>query len=174
MTKRLFVETRRGEETEALAGALADKVGEAESIWLLGEIGSGKTTFCRGFIRALGYSGNVKSPTFTLIERYPECLPQITHFDCYRLHNAHEFTVLGAETYFDDSLCLIEWPEQVVAALPPPALKIFFAHLEVGRQLRLEAQNNRWQKCLASLTDEMAQPRTAHRNRHLPTPTRPT
>ena len=171
---QLSVETRESEETEALAGALATWADAAESIWLLGEIGSGKTTFSRGFIHALGYSGNVKSPTYTLIECYPECLPQITHFDCYRLSNAREFTVLGASTYFDNSLCLIEWPEQVVAALPPPSLKIFFTHLKVGRRLRLEPQNNHWQERLAQLAAERTQAHCALRGHQLPTTPRPT
>jgi len=90
------------------AGQLAGTV-----IGLSGQLGAGKSTFCRGFINAAGHSGPVKSPTYTLIEKYSTPVGEICHLDLYRLEDADELEYIGFRDLLGDSTLLIEWPEQV-------------------------------------------------------------
>ena len=107
------------DESMRLAATLAAAVAGGELIGLSGDLGAGKTTFARGFLRALGYDGIVKSPTFTLVESY--ALPgfSVHHFDLFRLTSARETHTLGFDDYLAPSaVCLIEWPERGGNALP--------------------------------------------------------
>ena len=107
---------------------------------LSGELGAGKTSFCRAFLRGLGHSGPVKSPTFTLVEPYQVFGLNIFHFDLYRLNSAEELEYMGMDDYFSDtSLCLIEWPERGAGLLPTADLSLHFLHEGEGRRLRLVA-----------------------------------
>ena len=106
-------------------------------LWLTGSLGSGKTTFCRGFIRALGYEGRVKSPTYTLLEIYQVGTFNVLHFDLYRLSQAHEFEALGAD-YFDEcNICLVEWPKNA-PRLPAPDITLQFLFSGAGRVIKAE------------------------------------
>ena len=114
-------------------------------IWLYGDLGAGKTTFARGFLRGLGYQGIVKSPTYTLVEPY-EPVPGTLcyHFDLYRLVAAEELEFTGARDYFDDSsLCLIEWPEKAAACLPSADIACTLVLHNTGRQMTLRAGSDR-------------------------------
>jgi tRNA threonylcarbamoyladenosine biosynthesis protein TsaE len=112
-------------------------------VFLSGNLGTGKTTFARGFIRECGFEGIVKSPTYTLVEPY--CLDgdkMCYHFDLYRLTDDEEFAreeleYTGARDYFDTgSICLIEWPEKAEAHLPEPDINCTFKACETGREVR--------------------------------------
>ena len=112
-------------EVEAQAAAAEE---QAMCVYLLGDLGVGKTTLSRGLIRAAGYNGAVKSPTYTLVEPYDLASGLIYHFDLYRLSDPFELEFLGVEHYFDDGLlCLIEWPSKGVGFIPPADIAITLA-----------------------------------------------
>jgi len=96
-----------------LGGSLARICKPGCIIYLKGELGAGKTTFVRGFLRALGYSHHVRSPTFNLFEVYEIKKQIICHFDLYRLKQPEELVYIGVADYFNKkNICLIEWPER--------------------------------------------------------------
>lgn len=116
--------------TERLGAALATCCTGPAMIHLQGQLGSGKTTLVRGFLRQLGISGAIKSPTYTLVEPYQAGGRQIYHFDLYRLEDPEALEMLGFRDYLEsDSVCLIEWPEQAAGLLPPADITV---HLEVA------------------------------------------
>ncbi len=130
-------------QTNAVAAALAQSLPQHACVWLQGDLGAGKSSFARGFIRALGVIGTVRSPTYTLVERYPladgrECL----HLDLYRIGAGSEMDFLGLDEPDPlNSVWLIEWPERAMAAIPAPDLHLSLEISGSGRQLSLVAAN---------------------------------
>lgn len=123
------------QEMEALGARLAAQY-PSGIVYLQGELGAGKTTLVRGWLRALGHQGKVKSPTYTLIEPYDFSGRRIYHFDLYRLTDPHELENIGARDYFHpDALCLVEWPERGAPLLPSPDLVIRIAHSNEQRRV---------------------------------------
>jgi tRNA threonylcarbamoyladenosine biosynthesis protein TsaE len=122
--------------TEGLGAALAPGVAPGRVLHLRGDLGSGKTTLVRGLLRALGYAGRVKSPTYTLVEPYALSRLHLYHFDLYRLKNEQEWRDSGFQEYFNpDSACAVEWPER--AGLPVPDLEVRLEFAGPGRRARL-------------------------------------
>lgn len=148
--------TARGETgTAAIAAAVAAVSTAGDVIALSGVLGSGKTVFARGFVRALtGPAEEVPSPTFTLVQIYSAEAGPIHHFDLYRLEDAEEAWELGIEDAFVDGISLIEWPERLGALLPADRLDIAFAAADDGdldtRRLRLHGRTA-WRDRLETL-----------------------
>jgi tRNA threonylcarbamoyladenosine biosynthesis protein TsaE len=110
--------------TAALASRLAALARPGDVIALAGELGAGKTSFARAFIRARGGGEAAPSPTFTLVQLYELTGGAIWHFDLYRLRHAEEAWELGIEDAFHDGISLIEWPERLGELLPERRLAI--------------------------------------------------
>ncbi|HKC15214.1 MAG TPA: tRNA (adenosine(37)-N6)-threonylcarbamoyltransferase complex ATPase subunit type 1 TsaE [Steroidobacteraceae bacterium] len=132
------------EHTEKLGAALASYRPRASAgamiVYLQGELGAGKTTLARGLLRALGVTGVVRSPSYTLLESYESAGLRVFHLDLYRLEGAEDLAMLGwREELTPGALFLIEWPERVAGALPPADLKVALSIVGAGRRARLEA-----------------------------------
>jgi tRNA threonylcarbamoyladenosine biosynthesis protein TsaE len=128
--------------TEALGHALAAGALAGRVLHLRGDLGAGKTTLVRGLLRALGHTGRVKSPTYTLVEPYELSSLHFYHFDFYRLKNQEEWEQAGFREYFGaTALCAVEWPERAGELLPPPDLEITLGFEGKGRHARLEARS---------------------------------
>jgi len=124
------------EETEAIAGRLARGLRPGDVVLVSGELGAGKTTFVRGACRALGVSGRVTSPTFTIGHRYAGRV-DVSHLDLYRFRGLSAAEWGDLEPYFQDAIVFVEWPEAGVHALPEPRARIRLEHL--GGDARLVA-----------------------------------
>ena len=129
---------------ERLGAVIGEALDWRGSVWLVGDLGAGKTTLSRGLIRAAGHVGAVKSPTFTLVEPYELDQRTIYHFDLYRLVDPEELEFLGIRDYFsDNSLCLIEWPAKGQGMLPQPDLVISITIDGDGRRLQIDGHGER-------------------------------
>ena len=111
------------EATARLARALAVAAPTPAVVHLHGDMGAGKSTLARGWLRALGVTGAVRSPTYTLVERYPLPAGEALHLDLYRIGSGAELEFLGLDDA-DAVLWLVEWPERGGDFLPAADLRI--------------------------------------------------
>jgi len=140
------------EAMEHLGRQLASQCPPGSIIFLRGQLGAGKTTLVRGFLRGLGYQGKVKSPTYTLVEPYTLGSLTINHIDLYRIASGQELESLGWRDYLDGAaICLVEWPERGNGGVGEPDILIEFRIVEAGRLLTLRAGSATGRAILASI-----------------------
>lgn len=147
------------EATEALGRALAQTRPPSAIVFLHGELGAGKSTLARALLRALGVRGAIRSPTYTLVERYPIDGGEAWHLDLYRIGDAGELDFLGLDEA-TATLWLVEWPERGAATLPVPDLRIALAVEVAGRRAELEGVSpagREWLTRLEALRSATAQ-----------------
>ena len=137
--------------TDALGSALARTRPVPAVVHLVGDLGAGKSTLARALLRSLGVTGAIRSPTYTLVERYPLAAGgEAWHLDLYRIADAGELEYLGLDAD-DVVLWLVEWPERGSGALPPADLVVTRAVEGVGRHARITAGTAAGQGWLASI-----------------------
>ncbi|MFZ5491560.1 MAG: tRNA (adenosine(37)-N6)-threonylcarbamoyltransferase complex ATPase subunit type 1 TsaE [Pseudomonadota bacterium] len=121
-------------------------------VFLHGPLGAGKTTLVRGVLRALGHTGPVRSPTYTVLETYALDAGEVCHLDLYRLGSAEELEDIGARELFDGRhLCFVEWPERGAGWLLQADLDIDIELAGTGRRLRATAHGAAGERTLDAL-----------------------
>lgn len=149
MAKNTFISNSE-EETQNIGIWLAEKILKSKRkkitvLALIGELGSGKTTFVRGFLKFFGIKEFIQSPSFLIIKEYkinPKSkiqnskLKKIFHIDCYRLKKPKEILYLGFKELLKEknAIVLIEWAEKILKFLPKNTIKIYFEHLQKNKR----------------------------------------
>lgn len=113
-------------------------------IYLQGDLGAGKTSLVRAFLRACGVTGRIKSPSYALLESYKVSRLNLYHVDFYRFTDPKELADAGLRDLFQtDAIVLVEWPEKAAGQLPPPDLRIRLSPQGSGRLAEVEAETQR-------------------------------
>lgn len=143
------------DETADLAARLGKILQKGDTVLLHGPIGAGKTHFCRHLIQSLlSEPEDVPSPTFTLIQTYDTEAGEIWHADLYRLGDVSEIEELGLFDAFEQSICLIEWPDRLGDNAPSTALTLDFfpdRNEDETRHIKLDWNSPQWDEKLESL-----------------------
>ncbi len=139
-------------ETVTLGKMLFRAINEACLVFLYGDLGAGKTTCVRGFLNEGGYTGPVKSPTFTLVEEYEIEKFKVIHIDLYRLSDPEELEWIGIRDYFEENVvCFVEWPDKGSTSLPAPDLEIRLSGLNEYRSVEWMTHSVIGQAIIANL-----------------------
>ena len=146
--------------TAALAAAIAPHFQPDFVLYLSGDLGAGKTTFARALLRALGHTGRVPSPTFSLVQPYNLSNFDLYHFDFYRFSSADELRDAGFDEHLGgDSAAIVEWPELGAGSLPPPDVWLRLAPVggsDCARAATLSAGTEWGKQCLIGISDAIA------------------
>lgn len=125
-------------------------------VFLRGELGAGKTTLVRGVVGALGHSGAVKSPTYTLVEPYEFADVTVYHFDLYRLADPEELEYIGIRDYFGpNGISLIEWDERGAGMLPAPDIIIELQRSDEGRDVTMLSYSDKGRQVVDRLQERV-------------------
>lgn len=152
---------RLAEEADTLAfGALlATVLPQTMVIYLVGDLGAGKTTLVRGLLQSMGYNGKVKSPTYTLVEPYAVSRLNLYHFDFYRFNHPDEYLEAGLDEYFAaNAICLVEWPSKAAPHLAAPDLEIRLDLVAPGRLLTATASTETGRQCILRILAQLPTP----------------
>ena len=142
--------------TIELAGALADALPEDIATWTIlleGDLGAGKSTFARAFLRALGHEGPAPSPTYTLVEPYTLPRGEVFHADLYRIASPEELYFLGWSD-FERGCRIIEWPDRVPGLDDSADLRLQLSYADDGRLAQFTALSRRAEDVVAGLAGE--------------------
>ncbi len=139
----MIITLKNETETTEIGSKLASYLKGGEVIYLKGELGTGKTTLVRGVLNRLGHTGNVKSPTYTIVEPYLIDSHVIYHFDLYRLDDPEELESLGIRDYCDgQSICFFEWPEKGGNLLPNADINLELTYFESTREVEFTSKSD--------------------------------
>ena len=139
---------------QQLAHLVTKKLTQGIVVYLHGDLGAGKTTFTRGFVKGMGHQGNVKSPTYTLVEPYELPPWRIFHFDLYRLADPEELEFMGIRDYFaDDCCCFVEWPDKGKGVIAEADLIINIAYFGEQRTINFQPLSANGQLIVSELTE---------------------
>lgn len=143
--------------TENLATRIAEVIVPNFIVSLNGNLGAGKTTLTRAILRAIGITGSIKSPTFTLVEPYQLESYTVYHFDLYRFSDPEEWFEAGFDEYFNDpQISFIEWAEKAEGLIPPIDWQINIKFLnDERRELIINALTDTGDKCLMKLINNV-------------------
>ncbi len=138
----------------ALGARLAGACRPGAIIYLVGELGAGKSTLARGFLRALGHEGGVRSPTYTLVEPYELPAGQIYHLDLYRLADPEELEFLGLRDWLtDNAILLVEWPQRGAGVLPAADVTVTIAYDGTARHVTVMAVSEKGRQIAVALAE---------------------
>ena len=138
----VVVDTASADDTEAVGARLAAVLERGDIVTVTGELGAGKTTFVRGAAHALGVTGPVSSPTYTIGHRYDAPVP-VAHLDLYRLQGISPEEWGDLEPYFDGTIAFVEWPEHGGAWLQPAKATVSLEHLdESHRRITIHSEDD--------------------------------
>ena len=126
------------EETQDLAKKLAKNIGPGTIISLIGDLGTGKTTFTKGFAMQMGIKDHITSPTFKLISEYQGKKYKLNHIDAYRMNGPEDFLNIGGEEYLisKSSITIIEWGDLLNEILPSKIIRVNFQRIKYPKELR--------------------------------------
>ena len=111
------------------------------TIYLIGQLGAGKTTLTRGILRGLGHTGKVKSPTYNIVEHYEQVTPIIEHFDLYRMTSPEELELMGIRDFSElPAVLIFEWPENGGTCIPAADLVITIEMNDNARRVIIEGK----------------------------------
>ncbi|MCP3673451.1 MAG: tRNA (adenosine(37)-N6)-threonylcarbamoyltransferase complex ATPase subunit type 1 TsaE [Gammaproteobacteria bacterium] len=140
MSQQISIELIDEQSTQHLGELIAKYLQAPLICYLQGDLGVGKTRIVRAIIQSFGYAGNVKSPTYTLVEPYQLKTVSAYHFDLYRLSDPEELDYLGIRDYFDQqSICFIEWPDKGKGWLADADISIHLEYFGEGRRCLITA-----------------------------------
>ena len=153
MTSTLELTLQDESQTLALGQRLASLLRGGGVLYLQGDLGAGKTTLSRAIIQALGHSGAVKSPTYTLVEPYELADLKVFHFDLYRLADPEELEFIGIRDYVEPgAVCIVEWPDRGADLIPSPDLSLTLEKDGKGRKITMMGRSPAGQTMLGELT----------------------